>query len=118
MNPVEGRPGDNLLLACILRINLDAMWSRSSSTVEENQYRVLLGLRLSDQIGLSGPYEHFGPLPYKDYCGYEVAIQMVMYSRYPGRHSKDHLQFDTVRQLRTAHSSQVRAFPQSNQNTF
>jgi len=25
MNPVEGRPGDDLLLGCIRRINLDAM---------------------------------------------------------------------------------------------
>ena len=90
MNPVEGRPGDDLLLGCIRRINLYAMWSRASSTVEANKYMILLGLRLSEQVGLTGPYEHFGPLPYKDHCGYEVAVQIAMHSRYPGRHSKDH----------------------------
>ena len=37
MNPVAGRPGDDLLLSCIRRINLDAMWSRASSTVEANK---------------------------------------------------------------------------------
>ena len=95
-------------MGCIWRINLDAMWSRSESTAEANMYRVLLGLQLSNQVGLSGPYEHFGPLPYKDHCGYEVATQMVLHSKNPGRHSKNHIPYDTIHQLRAAHSNQVR----------
>lgn len=97
MNPVEGQPGVDLLLGCIQQVSLDVTWSISSSTVEANKYQVLLGLCLSDQVNLSRPYEHFGPLPHVDHCGYEVAIQMVIHSRIPGRQSKDHTQFDTAR---------------------
>ena len=118
LNPLRNSTRDTLLLACIRRINLDAMWSRSTLTILGNRDRVRFGLRLSDQVGLDGPYEHFGPLPFKDHCGYEVAIQMVLHSRLPGRYSKDHTQFDTIRQLRTAYSNQVRAAPQSNCNTL
>ena len=84
MNPLLDSTRDNLLLACIRRVNLDAMWSRTTNTVVGNRDRIRLGLRLSDQVGLEGPYEHFGPLPFKDHCGYEVAIQMVLHSRQPG----------------------------------
>lgn len=73
---------------------------------------------LSDQVGLSVPYEHFGPLSYQDHCVYEVAIQMVMHSRMLGCRSKDNSQFDTVHQLRTTHTNQVRASPQSNRSTL
>ena len=118
MNPLLESTRDNLLLACIRRVNLDAMWSRTTNTVVGNRDRIGLGLRLSDQVGLDGPYEHFGPLPFKDHCGYEVAIQMVLHSRLPGRYSKDHTQFDTIRQLRTAYSNQVKAAPQANWNTL
>ena len=64
-NPIEKCPGDDLLMGCVWRINLDAMWIRAESTVEVDIYRVLLGLRLSSQVGLSEPYEHFGLVPYK-----------------------------------------------------
>ena len=118
MNPLLESTRDVLLMACIRRVNLDAMWSRTTNIVVGNRDRIRLGLRLSDQVGLEGPYEHFGPLPFKDHCGYEVAIQMVLHSRLPGRYSKDHTQFDTIRQLRTAYSNQVKAAPQANWNTL
>ena len=44
-------------------------------------------------------------MPPCDHCGYEIAVDMVLASRAPGRHSKDCLQFDTVRKLRTAYGN-------------
>lgn len=78
----------------------------------------MLALRLSEQVGLTGTYGHFGPLPLKDHCRYEVVVEMVLHLRQPGRHMKNYTQFDNVRQLRTAHINQVRAFPQSHWSTL
>jgi hypothetical protein len=94
-------PGDKLLIACIQRINLDAFWSRSKSTVSDNQERIGMCLELSKAVGLDDPYEVDGPLPEFDHCGYEVAIDTtILYSRHPGCHTKEYTQFDTIAVLR------------------
>jgi hypothetical protein len=113
-SPREGDPVAGLLLGCIRRMNLDAFWSSASSTVNGNRDKLALGIRLSRMIGLDGPLVHDGPLPSFDHCGYEVAAQMLLYSKRPGKHSKSHLQFETIRKLRTSYSNQVRASPQAN----
>ena len=105
---------DRLLLACILRMNLDAFWSRASPTVTGNRDHLSFGIKISKTVGLHGPYLHDGPMPSYDHCGYEVAIQMLLHSRYPGRYSLDHVQLDTIRKLRTCHRNQIRASPQAN----
>jgi hypothetical protein len=113
--PRNGDPVDAALLSgCIRRINLDAFWSSATSTVNGNKDKLVLGLRLSRLVGLDAPYIHEGPLPSHDHCGYEVAIQMLIYSKRPGKYSKTHLQFETIRKLRSSYSNQVRASPQSN----
>ena len=58
-------------------------------------------LKFSKQIGLKGPFKSNGPMPLFDHCGYEIAAAMVLYSTQSGRHCKDHLQFDTIRHLRS-----------------
>jgi hypothetical protein len=67
---------------------------------------------LSNLAGLRGPCVHDGPYPDYDHCGYEVAIGMLLMSRRPGRNSKSHLQFDTIRKLQSAYGNQVRLSPQ------
>jgi hypothetical protein len=39
---------------------------------------------------------------------------MLLHSRHPERHSRDHVQLDTIRKLRTCHGNQIRASPQAN----
>jgi hypothetical protein len=65
-----------------------------------------------------GPYRHDGPMPSYDHCGYEVAIQMLLNSRSPGRYSKNYCQWDTIRKIRTAYANQVRASPEANQKAI
>jgi hypothetical protein len=77
-----------------------------------------MGIRLSRLVGLDGPYIHQGPLPSHDHCGYEVAIQILLYSKRTGNHCKTHLQFETIRKLRTVYSNHCRATPQSNAEVF
>jgi hypothetical protein len=111
-HPSLAKSQDRLLNASIRRVLLDALRSRASTTVENNANRIALGLRMSRLVGLDGPYYHEGPFPDFDHCGFEVAIQMVLYSRREGRNSSSHLQFDTIRMLRSSYGSQIRASPQ------
>jgi hypothetical protein len=111
-HPSLAKSYDKLLSAAIRRVLLDALWSRATSTVETNADRLSLGIRLSRMVGLDGPYVHQGPYPPYDHCGYEVAVQMVLYSRREGKNAADHLQFDTMRKLRATYGNQVRASPQ------
>lgn len=105
---------DKLLMACIRRIILDAFWSRASSTVLGNRDRAKAALRLSELVGLKGPFEHTTTLPNYDHCGYEVAIEMVLDSTSPGRYSQSHKQWDTIRKLRTVYANQAKSSPQAN----
>lgn len=111
-NPDES-PQDKLLLACIRRINLDAFWSRMTSTVTTNKDKVKSALKLSESVGLSGPYMVTESFPTWDHCGYDVAIEMVLASLKPGRYSSDYTQWDTIRKLRTAFSNHFRASSQA-----
>jgi len=112
-DPRQASPQDQLLLAGIRRVNLDAFWSRAKSTVDGNASELRKGLKISQLVGLDGPCVHLGPLPEHDHCGYEVAIQMVLYSRRPGLNASTHLQMDTIRKLRSAFGNQARSAPQS-----
>jgi hypothetical protein len=98
-------PADELLLACIRRIKLDAFWSRSKHTIRGNREKVSLSIELSKTVGLEGLYIVDGALPDFDHCGYEVTIDMVLYSWCPGSHLKEYTQFDTIRKLRSAYSN-------------
>ncbi len=113
-SPRSQEPVDDLLLGCIRRINLDAFWSSATSTVHGNRDKLAMGIKPSSLVGLEGPYTHQGPLPGHDHCGYEVAIQMLLYSKRSGNHCKTHLQYETIRKLRTVYSNHCRATPQSN----
>jgi hypothetical protein len=77
------------------------MWARSRHTVQGQRDMLRQGLRLSQLAGLEGPYWYEGSLPSHDHCGYEVAIQMVLKSRNPAKHSATYTQCDTIRKLRT-----------------
>jgi hypothetical protein len=105
---------DTRLLDCIRRVNLDSFWSRASSTVKGNLDRITGALKISQSLGLPGPYYHDGPMSSQDYCGYEIAIQMVDASRRPGKHAKTHTQFETIRKHHSAYASFARTTPQEN----
>ena len=107
--PNLNHASDKLLSACIRRLNLDAFWSRSSSTVKANANRVKRQIELSKLVGLKSPFQQKTSLPEYDHCGYEVGVQILLASRKGGRHNKNYTQFDTVRHLRSSYSNFVRA---------
>jgi hypothetical protein len=114
-SPRTDFPPDKRLLAVIRRANLDAFWSRASSTVRGNRDKVKASLDLLSSVGLSGPYEAVGTFPSFDHCGYEVAITMLLASQRPGKYAKGHSQWDTIRKYRTSYANYVKASPQGNQ---
>ena len=109
---------DTLLLAVIRRANLDAFWSSASSTVASRRSRIKASQRFSERLGLSGPYSQIQSLPNYDHCGYEVACQILLHSLNPGRNNHNHVQWDTIRQLRTCFSNFVRSSNAANQFTL
>jgi hypothetical protein len=117
-SPDISDPGDQLLIACIRRINLDSFWSRSKYTVKGNKEKIGTSLEMSSLVGLDGPYVVDGPLPDFDHCGYEVAVDTVLYSRRPGQHSKEYTQFDTIQKLRTAYSNHCHSTAQANRSSW
>jgi hypothetical protein len=116
--PNDADTADTLLLACIRQANLDAFWSRASSTVKANLEKTKLGLELSSLVGLDGPYHHSCFLPGYDHCGYQVAIQMLLASKRPGKYAATHSQYDTIRKVRTAYSNFARASSQANSSVL
>lgn len=109
LEPDAGSHSDRLLLACIRRANLDAFWSREKRTVEGNFSAMKRACANSEMVGLSGGYPPPGPFPLMDICGYEVAIQMLLASKKPGKNAATYTQFDTIRTYRSTffHSWQV-----------
>jgi hypothetical protein len=79
-SPDTANPEDELLRACIRRINLDSFWSRATATMRGNRDKIAQAIGLSATVGLLGPYEAECSLPEDDHCGYEVAIEMVLQS--------------------------------------
>jgi hypothetical protein len=78
-------------------MNLNVFWSRASSTVLGHKDNLRQGLEFSEMVGLQGPYVHKGPLPGYDHCGYEVAIQMLLYSSSStSKYSSEYVQFETI----------------------
>ena len=49
-------------------------------------------------------YQNLGPWPVKDTVGFHVALAQLSYAQSKGRNKTEHLQFDTVRKLRTSAS--------------
>ena len=112
--PDVGKEADKLLMILIRRMNLDAFWARARGTVRENTGRIKRTIQFSNTLGLSGPFEHQGPYPSHDHCGYEVAAAILMNSRRPGRYHKSHTQFETIRLIKSSYSSQFNASPAAN----
>ena len=71
-------------------------------------------IETAETVGMPGPFEITKQLPLHDHCGYKIAVITLLRSRYPGKHSSQYTQFDTIRSYRTVYGNFVRAAPQNN----
>jgi hypothetical protein len=104
-NPLKADAKDDLLLCCIRRANLDAVWGRETHTV---QATLRLFSQLTCQLSLVGLHPNLpalGPYPVEDLFGARVAVGMLLKSLGPGWHSHTYQQFKTIRKLRAGFSN-------------
>jgi hypothetical protein len=87
---------DELLLCCVQRVNLDAVWGRESATVESTLW--VASQLVQDRVGIPPSFPFVGPYPLADSFGFVVAIGMVLKSLEPGRYGK-HQQFESIHKL-------------------
>jgi hypothetical protein len=103
-DPAGGSLQDDLLLCCIRRVNLDAVWGRESSTVAATLRSAKAMIRVWQMVGVMPPFPPLGPHPVGDSFGYGVAIAMVLKSLDPGRYAA-HQQFESIRKMRATFSN-------------
>ena len=96
---------DRRILDYARRVNLDIFWSRESKTVEGTLTQLRKIKRLSEDLVMGEVELKRGPWPVSDDMGFQLAIIMLRASQEKGRHSEDHLQFDTIRKLRSTLSN-------------
>jgi hypothetical protein len=104
-DPVASLPKDDLLLCCIRRANLDAVWGREPHTVSATLRGVRHMVRLWGKLDLAPNLPPLGPYPVADSLGRGVAIAMLLNTLEPGRHNPQYQQFEMVRKLRAAYSN-------------
>lgn len=117
-DPDKSKASDSLLLAVIRRANLDVLWSRATSTVNNNRRKVKETMDLCDSLGVISPFIHSHDMPCWDHAGYSIAIAILMKSRKAGKHDVRYQQYDTIRQLRSSFSNFVRAAPTNSGHTL
>ena len=100
---------DLRLLGYIRRVNLDIMWSRAPGTVSNTKNGIVNLIQCWDELGLDVNLPNVGPWPLDDHVGFGVALAQLRYSQREGQNRATHLQFDSIRKLRTsyAHLHQV-----------
>ena len=101
-NPISGSIRDDRILEYIRRVNLDGIWSRSRSTIMNVRRSLIQLLSTWQELGITPNLPPLGPWPLSDEVGFRLAIGQLKYSQREGLTHKAHLQYDTVRRLRTA----------------
>ena len=102
--PRTGSYQDNRILIYIRRVNLDLIWSRAPGTIASARDNIKMMIKMWRELGISIDLPVLVPWPEKDKVGFRVALAQVRYSQRPGANEKTHLQFDTVRKMRTAYN--------------
>jgi hypothetical protein len=95
---------DIRLLDYIRRANLDVIWSRAPGTIANAKNGIKHLLRSWHELGMTVELPALGPWIVGDRVGFNVAIGMLKYAQKPGINRASHMQFESVRKLRTAYA--------------
>jgi len=100
-DPIWANAKDNYTLVCIRRANLDAFWSRESSTVEGNLRRMRLDYTdASAALSVMNPLPRLGNSAMVDRVGMGMAIYTLHSSLRQGKYTTN-LQWDSMRKTPT-----------------
>eukprot|EP00980_Cylindrotheca_fusiformis_P023557 scaffold10595_cov116-Cylindrotheca_fusiformis.AAC.1 len=100
----EEHPGDDKLLRFIRQANLDAFWSRESSTVAANLSQARRLEEMTDEFNVAAFIPEHGPFPLEDTFGMLMAVGVLRRSLDPGK-TEETIQFATARKIRSAFSN-------------
>ena len=95
---------DTLIIGYIRRVNLDGMWARSPSTVASVKSGLVKLIKSWKEVGVTIDLPALGPWPLNDKVGFRLAIGQLRLSQKPGKNARTHLQYDTIRRLRSSYS--------------
>jgi hypothetical protein len=115
MQVLEGRTpqvGDELLVACIRRVNLDAMTGKSKATISQHVGRIRRVLKFNEKYRKTPSFAPRGPLPSKDLIGMGTALDMIIYSLESSGTNEWFVQFNTLRQIRSTATKNYDSSPQ------
>ena len=101
-DPTVGSYTDKRLLGYIRRVNLDIIWSRSPGTIASNRQGILNIIKVWRELDLTVDLPAIGPWPVEDKQGFRLAIAHLKLSQREGKNKSSHLQYDSIRKLRTA----------------
>lgn len=108
---IECRGRDRMLLGYLRRMNLDVMWSREKTTVNNALLQLRKGARMSEELGLPVVDIVRGPWPIGDDIGVQIALEMLRASQLEGKNDQSYQQFETIRKLRSAFSNAFETGP-------
>ena len=101
-SPSKTSYSDQRLLGFIRRVNLDILWSRAPGTIASIKSGIMNLVRSWKELHMKIELPPVGPWKVEDAVGFRVAIGQLRYSQGKGNNRSTHLQFDSVRKLRTA----------------
>lgn len=101
----KGGTSDKEALEVIRRMNLDLIWSREPGTIDKNLLYLNNIITTCEASGFDPELPALGPLPFEDVYGWSIAFTMILHSTRPGKNSKTHTQFATIRKNRSAFSN-------------
>ena len=101
-SPVLTSYSDLRLLGFIRRVNLDILWSRAPGTISSIKNGIMNLMRSWKELHMRIDLPPVGPWKVEDAVGFRVAIGQLRYSQGKGHNRSTHLQFDSVRKLRTS----------------
>ena len=95
---------DQRLLGYIRRANLDIIWSRAPGTIANAKNGIKHLVRSWQELGMKVELPALGPWVVGDNVGFGVAVAMLKYAQRSGINRSTHMQFESIRKLRTAYA--------------
>lgn len=94
---------DDLLMRCIRRANLDALWSRESGTVKNNAREIRNIYSKTRLVSLNADtmMPAMGPFPLKDIHGMGLAVALLLRSLDAGK-NEETIQFSTTQKMKSS----------------
>ena len=102
---------DDVYLACIRRSNLDAMLGKSPLTIKNHARESRAAVKNAELINKTPSYHQRGPFPLADTIGMGLAIDMQLKSITAKGRIKEHVQFATLRRLRSTYTKNWESSP-------